>query len=425
MSKDQRRWFAGVDWASEKHDVVVTDCDGKTLGRAKVEHSGEGLARMADWLVTTTGAEPQEIHVGIEVPHGPVVDTLLERGFPVHSINPKQVDRFRDRFTVAGAKDDSRDCDVIASSLRTDGHSFRQVSALDPTTIALKEWSRMAEEHGRDLRRYVSRLREQLQRYFPALLQLGADLDADWVLELIELAPTPEAAARLSTAKVKRVLKRNRAHSRDAGEVLAALRRPAIVTSAGTTEAAAAHVAALLASIRLAKQLAKEAQAKIEQITSRLTAPTSSDTTSSKTEPEPGRQAGQRDPAILLSFPGIGRTILATLLTEAPDGVRNRDYDALRCQAGVAPVTKQSGKSRYVQQRYACNRRLSNAVHNWARVAIQHDPASKAKYDALRGRGKSWGRALRGVADRLLFVVCAMLKHGTTYNPQIEHAKPA
>ena len=66
MSNDQRRWFAGVDWASEKHDVVVTDSDGKTLGRTKVEHSGEGLARMADWLVATTGATPEQIHVGIE-----------------------------------------------------------------------------------------------------------------------------------------------------------------------------------------------------------------------------------------------------------------------------------------------------------------------------------------------------------------------
>ena len=104
---ETRTWFAGVDWASEKHDVVVTDSDGKTLGRTKVEHSGEGLARMADWLVATTGAHPEQIDVGIEVPHGPVVETLLERGFRMHSINPKQVDRFRDRFTVAGAKDDS------------------------------------------------------------------------------------------------------------------------------------------------------------------------------------------------------------------------------------------------------------------------------------------------------------------------------
>lgn len=87
-------------------------------------------------------------------------------------------------------------------------------------------------------------------------------------------------------------------------------------------------------------------------------------------------------------------------------------------------MTKQSGKSRYVVQRYACNQRLRNALHNWARVAIQHDPASRAKYDALRARGKTWGRALRGVADRLLYVACAALKAGTLYNPELACAKP-
>jgi Transposase len=68
---------------------------------------------------------PAEIHVAIEVPHGPIVDTLIERGFNLYTINPKLVDRFRDRSTVPGAKDDSRDCDVMASALRTDMHCFR------------------------------------------------------------------------------------------------------------------------------------------------------------------------------------------------------------------------------------------------------------------------------------------------------------
>ena len=118
----------------------------------------------------------------------------------------------------------------------------------------------------------------------------------------------------------------------------------------------------------------------------------------------------QRDAAILLSFPGIGRLNLATLLTEAFESVCARDYKALSCQGGVAPVTKQSGKSRYVVQRWACNKRLANAMLHWARVAVQHDPASRAKYQALRARRQSWGCALRGVADRLPYLACAALK---------------
>ena len=427
MSIQPLTWYAAVDWASEKHDIVVTDCAGKTLGRLQVEHSGEGLARMADWLVATTNGKPAEIHVAIEVPHGPVVDTLIEREFNVYSINPKQVDRFRDRFTVAGAKDDSRDCDVMASALRTDRHCFRQLATRDPTIIELREWSRMHEEHSRDRRRYVSRLREQLLRYFPAFLRLEGELDADWKLALIERAPTPRSAAKLTRLKVSKILGQHRARGRDAGHILAVLQQQAVITCPGTIEAAAAHVTALLASIRLAKRLEKEAKDNIERITEQLVDPISVDCASfgDAGEPVSAQPPPQRDAAILLSFPGIGPLNLATLLTEATDGVSNRDYQAIRCQGGVAPVTKQSGKSRYVVQRWACNKRLANALLHWARVAVQHDPASRAKYQALRARGKSWGRAMRAVADRLLYVVCAALKSGTLYNPELTGKKTA
>ena len=112
-------WFVGVDWASENHRVRIADCYGKRLGERDFAHGGAGLAEMATWLMSIAGAEASAIHVAIEVPHGPIVETLLERGFNVYAINPKQLDRFRDRFSPAGAKDDSRDAEVLADALRT------------------------------------------------------------------------------------------------------------------------------------------------------------------------------------------------------------------------------------------------------------------------------------------------------------------
>lgn len=135
-------------------------------------------------------------------------------------------------------------------------------------------------------------------------------------------------------------------------------------------------------------------------------------------EAEPG-QRKQHDVEILASLPGVGRIVLATLLAEAFDALQRRDYAALRSLAGVAPVTKRSGKSRIVVRRQACHDRLANAMYHWARVAVQHDPRSRSKYAALRSRGHSHGRALRSVADRLLNVACAMLKTGTTFNPSL------
>jgi hypothetical protein len=85
---------------------------------------GAGLAALCDWLVSAAG-DPGSVGVAIEVPHGPVVDALLDRGFAVHAINPKQLERLRDRVSVAGAKDDRRDARVAAAGLRTDRHLFR------------------------------------------------------------------------------------------------------------------------------------------------------------------------------------------------------------------------------------------------------------------------------------------------------------
>jgi hypothetical protein len=133
-----RQGFAGVDWASRSHHVLLTDGEGRKTGEKIFKHDGEGLAEMAAWLMVTSGvAEPGQLHVAIEVPHGPVVETLIERGFAVHAINPKQMDRFRDRFTMAGAKDDSRDAEVMASALRTDPQCFRRLAVVDPAVIEL------------------------------------------------------------------------------------------------------------------------------------------------------------------------------------------------------------------------------------------------------------------------------------------------
>ena len=83
------------------------------MAERDVRHGGTELSELCDWLLARTGAPAGTIAVAIETPRGPVVEALLERGFAVFSINPKQLDRFRDRFSVAGAKDDSRDAGFL------------------------------------------------------------------------------------------------------------------------------------------------------------------------------------------------------------------------------------------------------------------------------------------------------------------------
>jgi transposase len=408
-----RRWFVGIDWATEEHAVCLVDDEGNVLGERVFAHTGTGLAELCTWLLETTDAEPTSLFVSIEVPHGAVVETLLERGMVVHSINPKQLDRFRDRFTVAGAKDDRRDAHVLADSLRTDAKCFRVLRVDDPKIIELREWSRMVDDLQHERVRLSNRVRQQLLRYYPQMLELADDVANDSFLALWELVPTPAAAARIREKKVATLLVENRIRRFDAKHVLSTLRQKPLTVAPGTTEAATAHIAAVAERLRLLNRQIKDAHRRLDQLTSELAG--------SEEEEVPGRERERRDVEILRSLVGVGRIVLATLLAEASQPLIERDYHALRNLGGVAPVTKNSGKRRgnrsIVVMRRACNPRLRNAIYHWARVASIHDARSAAAYAELRKRGHSHGRALRTLADRLLAVACAMLRDRTLFDP--------
>jgi hypothetical protein len=166
MVEERIAWFAGVDWGSERHQACLLDAQGAIVGEREFPHSGKGLSELADWILSRTGIS-SAVAVAVEVPHGPVVDILLDRGFIVHAINPKQLDRLRDRFSVAGAKDDRRDAYVSADGLRTDRHLFRRLQIADPRLIELRTWSRLAEELQEERVRLSNRLHQQLWRYYP------------------------------------------------------------------------------------------------------------------------------------------------------------------------------------------------------------------------------------------------------------------
>jgi transposase len=293
MSEDFR-WWCGFDWASEKHHVWLLDATGRRLGERDVEHGGAGLGELCDWLIETTGGAPGEIAIAIETSSGPVVEMFLKRGFPVFSLNPKQLDRFRDRFSVAGAKDDSRDSRVLADSLRTDRQAFRRLSVEDPVVIELREWTRMNDDLNSELNRLGNRLREQLWRYYPQALKLaGADLTAAWFLALWHQAPTPAKAAKLRKTTVERILAEHRIRRLDAAHVLDVLRQKPLTVAPGATEAASGHIRLLLPRIRLVNDQIKAVHRHLDELCAKLEAP-------EETEPGQGWGAPRRDdPAVL------------------------------------------------------------------------------------------------------------------------------
>ena len=190
----------GVDWSSRDHQVCVVDMEGKVCAQRSFKHCGMGLTEMADWIVRTTQSSPHKVGVAIETPRGPVVESLMGREFVVYSINPKQLDRYRDRFSLAGAKDDRLDAQM-------------------PEVVTLRDCSRLHGQLTADKLRLTNQMREILWRYYPQFLEIYSDLSRLWVLELWMLAPTPHKAKRLRLSSVERLLKKHRIRCIDAKTV--------------------------------------------------------------------------------------------------------------------------------------------------------------------------------------------------------------
>lgn len=403
VMSDSFRFFVGVDLGSVSHQGCVVGAEGQSVGERKMTHDGAGVAAWFEWLAEhTRGTAPEHIALACEMPHGAIVESALLRGYAVFTINPKQLDRFRDRFSVAGAKDDRRDALVLAQSLRTDRYAFRPLRLGDPRVLRLREISRAEDGLREDLRRAANQLWQLLQRYFPALLTLSPAADEPWLWALLAQAPLPQQAARLRESTLDRCLRTHHIRRFSAAQLVELLHQPPLVLAPGAAAAIAEQVQLLLPRLvllhRQREQLVRSSQSLIDELAGDEHFP------------------GHRDVQILRSLPGVGRVFTVTVLSEAAEALAHRDYRVFRAVAGVAPVTAQSGKSLLVSMRRACHHRLRHAVFHSAGRHAQLDPHAHQLYVQMRARGFTHARAVRGVADRFLALLFALLRSGEPYD---------
>jgi transposase len=394
--------FAGIDLGRWLHVVSVVDANGEFVVEQGFAHSVEGLATVIDWLIDLAEQEPKRLRIAIEKPHGAVVDMFLMRDIAVFAVNPKQVDRFRDRFALSGAKDDRRDAFVLADALRTDGHRFQRLSLPPPDIIVLREHLRSRSQLVKQHVALSSQLRELIVGCWPHLLELAPKnkaIDA-FFGELLLLFFDLDNS---SFDSLPALIKKHHIRRVSAEEVARTLQAPPLYTAPGTRDAAEAHVTLLVNQLLLVVRLRRQADQFLERWFTK--------------HQKTSYNNKLTDAAILASLPGVGALVLASLLCFAHDAIRLRNLDALRSLGGVAPVTKQSGKRRQVLLRRARSQPLNFALHHWAHMAVLRDPKSEQHYRRLRNKGHSHARALRGVIDRMLSVALAMLRDRVLYDP--------
>jgi transposase len=393
--------FVGIDLGRFKHVASIVDASGMLVDGRSFQHSVEGISSTVDWLIDAANQDADRLSVAIEKPHGAVVETLLERGLAVFAINPKQVDRFRDRFSLSGAKDDRRDAFVLADALRTDQRRFQRLTLPPAEIILMRERLRGRVQLVKQHVALSSQLRELIVRCWPHLLELAPRnraIDAFFAELLLLFFDTDNQ----SLDALRALIQKHRIRRVSFDDVVRALQSPPLGVAPATLQASTERVHDLIPQLMLVREQRRRLDQQLE---------------SWFLEIRRCRQPSD-DAVILASLPGIGAVVLATMLTYAHEPIRLRHLDALRSLSGIAPVTKQSGRRRIVLLRRSRSQPLNYAVHHWAQIAVRHDHKSKQHYDRLRNNGHRHARALRGVADRLLTVAVAMLRNRSFYQSE-------
>ena len=397
--------FVGDDWAEDHHDIEVQDDQGHRLARARLPEGIAGLARlhelMAEHLTEDdvdpeTGFVAHSVAIGIETDRGTWVSALVAAGYQVFPLNPLQVARYRERHGASGAKSDRGDAHVLAEIVRLDRAHHRPIAGDSPEVEGLKLVARSHQAFIWDRTRHLLRLRSALREFFPAAIEAFPELTAPDALELLERAPDPARAARLSRSKITAALRR--AHRRDPdakAEIIQAVLRAPALRQPPPIEAAYAVIVASAARLiaQLNTQIA-ELQAVVAEGFGR-----------------------HPDADIVTSQPGLGPILGARVLAEfGDDHTRYVDAKARKNYAGTSPITRASGTRRVVLARYARNRHLADATHQWAFCALTASPGARAYYDTIRARGASHHAALRQLGNRLVGILHGCLKTRTPYD---------
>ena len=369
-------FFVGLDWASRNHAVCVIDDTARVHWQGRVEHSAAGLSELRRQLARF--GPPTTLPVAIERPSGLLVDTLLEAGSPVVPIHPNALKASRPRDSAAGGKSDSGDAFILADLLRTDGHRFRPLQPLSDQTRALRALVRGRDDLVAQRVALANQLRALLERFWPGAAAIFADLDSPIALAFLARYPTPHSADRLGEKRLAQFLTQHGyCGRRSAADLLARLRNaPASAVGEAEAEASGEVVRSLIAVL-------SPLVAQIQQLSAAIAA----------------TLAQHPDGALMRSLPRSGRVNAAQLLAELGDDRRRfATADQLAAEAGVAPVTRASGKPHAVGFRWACNKRLRQALTTFADNSRHASPWAAAIYTRARARGCDHPHATRILA---------------------------
>ena len=388
-----QRWYIGIDWADQEHMVWVGDETGQCVKEELVKQEAGELSTLGRWLVERQN-EGTVLWAAIEKPHGRIVDFLLDHNVVVYPINPKSLDRARDRFRTSSSKSDPFDARVLAEFLRTDHGHLR---ALLPSSEQAQELKLLTRDHRRLVEartRLGNQLVAALKEFYPLALEAFSEMSTPSAMDFLEAYPSPTSARELSQTEWRRFARQHRLRGDREQEVWKALGKSRPRVPGYVERAKARLVRSLVAQLRVCQ---REVEGYAQEIESFFAAMPVGELARSL----PGGKSG---------------TTVATLWAELGDAPgRWESFRHLQAEAGATPVTQQSGKRTAVGFRFACNKRLRQAASQFAFVSLRLSEWAQAYYRRQRALGHPHWGALRALAAKWLKIIFVMWRDRVHY----------
>jgi transposase len=397
------RDYIGVDWGDAEHAVWIEDDAGTKVMSQALPQTAEALAEWGCWLDERRAAGI-DLWAAIERPDGRIVDFLLDHGVVVFPLNPKALDRARDRFRMSGAKSDPFDARVAAGFLRTDhGH----LQPLRPSSEAAQELKELTRDYTRQVRqqtRLLNQLTITLKEYYPRALEVCEELKSRWAQEFLRAYPTPAALQALTERQWQRWARAHRLSAERTAALWATIQRPQIAVPPHVVRGKARRLAVLLDQFVVTAGAVEMYRQAVEDFFASMPA-------AEWAASLPGGQSGTVVPALWAE------------LGDAPGRWQTAQH--LQGHGGTVPVTEKSGKAHVVKFRFACNTHLRAAIHQLAFLSLRHSEWARVYYDRCRQRGHSHHHALRALAAKWLKIIFAMWTRQVPYQEQYHLASIA
>lgn len=392
--------FAGIDWGGENHQLCVVDPAGKRLTQLRVTHDVAGLGDLCRELARFGDRVP----IAIERAEGLLVEHLQTHGHVLFPVSPRIAARARERYKVASVKDDRFDAFVLADTLRHEHQHWRPLSVPSPLLAEIKALTRDRDRLLETQQAVESQLRMILEAYHPAPVRLFSSVDRQITLSFVLDYPTPAVAGRVKTTRMAGFLARHHYTGRVPAQVLAERMCANLLTGSPGT------VAGKSFSAQSFTRLLQLLNSQLAEFDDAIAAAV----------------AEHPDAHIFASFPGVGPVTTAVLLAEiGEDRERYPRPEVLLAEAGLAPVTRASGRSRSVRFRYAANTRLRESAMWWAYNSMKESPWAAAAFREARDqRGQRYHRALRGLSARWMRILWRCWTNNEPYDPE-RHASAA